>query len=651
MSVEKRYKLKPRPVPEKIYYDLDEEQKNAVLNSDGRSIVIAGPGSGKTRVVTYKIVHLISQGVSPSKILLMTFTRAAAKEMIDRAKMVTGRDLKEMVAGTFHSVCNYFLKKYAIHLGYRNDYTILDRHDSAVLMGHARTKVLERLPKEFKKKVPKKEVLLSIYSYMMNILSSLETAVKKKNPMFYDISDVIGEIFGEYSIEKRNQNVMDYDDLLVNFLRLLQENSKIRRNLSERFKWILVDEFQDTNIVQYMIVEHLSEVHGNVFVVGDDAQSIYSFRGARFENVNDFINGGDTKVFRIQTNYRSTESIVELINHLIPTGAVPKKLKAVRGKGKKPVLVKTFDEEEQANFVGQRIEELVDEGFNYGDIAILYRSHYSSIRLEMELSVRGIPYKVLSGLRFTELAHIKDILAFLKVVQNPRDVVSWVRVAKLFDGVGDKTASKLAEIAVRYSDTGLDPFSAIDSVGSSRKTSLSTLKHIFENITNLSRPSDMIREILGVFYEEYLFMRYEDARDRKNDVLKLADLAARYENVDRFLSDLLTTEDFATEEYVDSDKVTLTTVHQAKGLEWKVVFVVSVNPGDFPSGMALMDGNLEEEERLFYVAITRAKDLLYIIYQALGTERPYVGNFIKFARGVDFVEKIPKELVEVWEIC
>ncbi len=646
----KKYVLKPRPVPQKIFTDLDNEQQNAVVNSSGRSIVIAGPGSGKTRVVTYKIVHLISQGVPPSRIMLVTFTRAAAKEMIERAKVATGRDLEEMVAGTFHSVCNLFLRKYATRLGYESNYTILDRDDSKTMMKHARAIVLERLPKELRKNIPKEGLLLHIHSYMMNTLSNFEKALKDLAPYFMEISSIIAEIFAEYNLEKKKQNTMDYDDLLVNFLRLLKEYPKIAERLSERFEWILVDEFQDTNIVQYYIVEELAKVHGNIFVVGDDAQSIYSFRGARFENVMDFMKIEGTKVFKIQTNYRSTGNIVKLVNALLPRSAVPKILRATREGGVKPVVVTTMDSRDQAMFVGQRIEELLEEGVPPREIAVLYRSNYMSLDIQLDLSARSIPFRVLAGRSFLELAHIKDVLAFLRIVQNPKDVVSWVRAAKLFEGVGDRTASKLAQLASKYVDSGLDYTEAIKQVRASRKTTLSKMEEILSEIKEMSSPEEMINTVLSHFYSDYLLMRYEDAYEREKDLEKLSELASRYNSLERFLSDLSLTEEISPEIYEDKEKVTLTTIHQAKGLEWNTVFVVSVNPGDLPNAKAIQEGHLDEEERLFYVAITRAKERLYIIKQALGTAMPYVGNSIRFARDLDFIERIPEDLVEFWEV-
>ncbi len=646
-----KYVLKPRPVPEVIYKNLDEEQKNAVVNSKGRSIVIAGPGSGKTRVITYKIVHLISQGVSPSEIMLVTFTRAAAKEMIDRIRSVTGRDLSDMTAGTFHSVSNAILRKYAKLLGYESNYTILDKDDAKTLMGHARSTVLEKLPLDVKKAVPRPEPLLSIHSYSMNTLCSIEEAVRKKNPKFFSVIDVIKDIFQVYSEEKIRQNVMDYDDLLVNLLRLLEENPEIEERLSSRYRWILVDEFQDTNIVQYEIIERLSKVHGNVFVVGDDAQSIYSFRGARFENVEDFINRGNTLVFKIQTNYRSTDKIVDLINRMIPRRAVEKKLRAVRKGTKKPVLVETFDENEQTMFVVQKIEELVSDGVSPNDIAVLYRSHNLSMRLQLELATRRIPHKILSGLRFTETAHVKDVLAFLKIIQNPLDMISWMRASKLFSGVGEATASKVAKRVASAIEEGKDYLESLRGFRGRASEGISKLGEVLRALRKEEKPSEMIDTVLEEFYMDHLEYTYENARERIEDLRILSDIASKYESLERFLSDITTAEDVGPALRDDSeDKITLSTVHQAKGLEWKVVFVISVNHGDFPNYLALKEGNLDEEERLFYVAITRAKDELYIVYQALGSKNPYIGNSIAWSRGQSFVERIPEDLVEFWEV-
>ncbi|AIY88826.1 MULTISPECIES: ATP-dependent helicase [unclassified Thermotoga] len=646
----KEYRIRPKEANLSFLEDLDEEQRKAVVESEGRCIVIAGPGSGKTRVITYKIAYLLANGVDPSRILLVTFTRAAAREMVERAKTVTGRELSEMLAGTFHHVCNYFLRKYAPYVGLERNYSILDREDAESLMRHARSKYLERKSKEERKNFPQPSVLMAIYSYMKNTLKSLRESIVVKNPKFLDLKEEISEIFDLYEQEKRSQNVVDYEDLLFYAYRLLEENKEIRDREAERFLWVLVDEFQDTNYVQYRIVEHLSSKHGNVLAVGDDAQSIYSFRGARYENVEDFIKVSGTKIFKIQTNYRSTESIVKFINAMLPKKSVPKELKPVKKDGMKPVVVKTWNRYEEARFVSQRILELIEEGFKPEEIAVLYRSHSHSLELQMELVRSRIDFRVLSGPRFTESAHVKDVLSFLRIVQNPRDKSAWLRTAKLFYGIGDRTASKIADLASAYVEEGLDPFQELKKVSFSGE--YSRFIDILDQIRKLDSPGEMIERVLSSFYSEYLEARYPDFREREMDLERLVEIASRYTSLESFLTDLAVTENVEIEREISQKegKVTLTTVHQAKGLEWRVVFVISVNPGDFPNYFAISEGNLDEEERIFYVAITRAKEQLYISYQVTGTSYPYRGNRFIMRSGENFIDRIPLELVEFWEV-
>lgn len=620
--------------------ELDQEQKQAVLCSSGRSIVIAGPGSGKTRVITYKLLHLLKSGIKPSEILLVTFTRAAANEMIERARTLTGMDLEEITAGTFHHVCNLILRKYASKVGLSHNFSILDEEDSKNLIGHVRTIVLEREGEM--KHFPTHSVLQKIFSYCANTMTSLREAILKLNTKFAEYEDVIEKIYTEYVIEKRNQNCVDYDDLLIFAVHILQQDSSVRTRESSKYKWILVDEFQDTNILQLDLIELLSTVHGNVVVVADDSQSIYSFRGARYENVRDFMNVPNTKLFKIQTNYRSDESIVNLVNHVIPKRSVPKTLRAVRPGGRKPIVVETNDKEEEARFVTREILKLIEGGFEPGGIAVLYRSHSHSLDLQIELSKSQIDFKILSGIRFTETAHVKDVLAFLKIFQNGRDKISWGRVARLFPGVGAKTAANLAEYASQVSET--KTVVEIIKDFSNRKPQLREMAELLSKMSEKETVSDKIYTIYEKFYSQYLEDNYPDSRDRQMDIERLIQVAQRYRSLERFLSDLTLNE--AEENDVHSkNKITLTTVHQAKGLEWDVVFVLSVNPGDFPSYYALIDGNLDEEERIFYVAVTRSKKLLYILKQKFSSA-PYM----YWTSGIDFVKKIPPRLVEYLDL-
>lgn len=390
--------------------ELDEEQREAVIKSEGRSIIVAGPGSGKTRVITYKIAYLLNNGVEPENILLVTFTRAAAREMIERVKNVTNRNIDKMLAGTFHHVCNSILRKYATLLDYKNNYSILDKEDSKDLLKMAKSEYIKEISDNYK--LPKEEVIMKIISYSCNTLTSLRESILERAPYLLNFERDIEQIWSIYIQLKKDMNAMDYDDLLVNTLVLFKTHPEVLNKCSSQFKYVLVDEFQDTNKIQIELVEALSSVHGNLIVVGDDSQSIYSFRGALFKNVKDFIEDERTKVFKIQSNYRSTSDIVGLINHLIPSNSVPKVLKPKRKSYLKPFVVETFDDLEQADAVVKIIEDKLKEGLDYKDIAVLYRSHSLSMVLQQKLDSKGIPYRILSGLRFIETAHIKDILAF-----------------------------------------------------------------------------------------------------------------------------------------------------------------------------------------------------------------------------------------------
>ncbi|RLL82188.1 ATPase AAA [Petrotoga sp. HWH.PT.55.6.1] len=634
---------------------MDEEQREAVIKSEGRSIIVAGPGSGKTRVITYKIAYLLNNGVEPENILLVTFTRAAAREMIERVKNVTNRNIDKMLAGTFHHVCNSILRKYATLLDYKNNYSILDKEDSKDLLKMAKSEYIKEISDNYK--LPKEEVIMKIISYSCNTLTSLRESILERAPYLLNFERDIEQIWSIYIQLKKDMNAMDYDDLLVNTLVLFKTHPEVLNKCSSQFKYVLVDEFQDTNKIQIELVEALSSAHGNLIVVGDDSQSIYSFRGALFKNVKDFIEDERTKVFKIQSNYRSTSDIVGLINHLIPSNSVPKVLKPKRKSYLKPFVVETFDDLEQADAVVKIIEDKLKEGLDYKDIAVLYRSHSLSMVLQQKLDSKGIPYRILSGLRFIETAHIKDILAFLKVLNNPLDKISWSRILKLFPGIGNKTASKIYEEI----ETGIgkspergqgeenDNISNIlkETEINKFKTPLELLTKLFDN--KESSPDELIDTIYKDFYQEYSFLTYADSKSRNMDIERFSEIASRYDSVSAFIEDLTLSEEIGVipaSRDKDENKLTLTTIHGAKGLEWKVVILISVNPGDFPNGLAIKEQKLDEEERLFYVAITRAKNELYILKQLTGTTNPYLKNSFYFVKKEnDFIKKIPEETV------
>jgi len=633
--------------PSFLENELDEEQREAVIKSEGRSIIVAGPGSGKTRVITYKIAYLLNNGVKPENILLVTFTRAAAREMIERVKKVTNRNMDKMLAGTFHHVCNSILRKYATILDYKNNYSILDKEDSKDLLKMAKSEYVKEISDNYK--LPKEEVIMKIISYSCNTLTSLRESILERAPYLLNFERDIEQIWGIYTQLKKDMNAMDYDDLLVNTLVLFKTHPEVLNKCSSQFKYVLVDEFQDTNKIQIELVEALSSVHGNLIVVGDDSQSIYSFRGALFKNIKDFIEDDRTKIFKIQSNYRSTSDIVGFINHLIPSNSVPKALKPIRKSYLKPFIVETFDDLEQADAVTKIIEDKLKEGLDYKDIAVLYRSHSLSMVLQQKLDSKGIPYRILSGLRFIETAHIKDILAFLKVLNNPLDKISWMRVLKLFPGIGNKTASKIYEEIEIQINEEYDNISSI-----LKETEINKFKAPLELLTKLfekkeSSPDELIDIIYQDFYQEYSFLTFTDSKSRNMDIERFSEIASQYHSVNAFIEDLTLSEEIgvmATNRNKDENKLTLTTIHGAKGLEWKVVILISVNPGDFPNGLAIKEQKLDEEERLFYVAITRAKNELYILKQLTGTTNPYLKNSFYFVKKEnDFIKKIPEGMV------
>lgn len=633
--------------PDFLKNELDSEQQNAVIKSKGHSIIIAGPGSGKTRVITYKIAYLIYQGLEPKDILLVTFTRAAAKQMIERAKNVVNNDLKGLIAGTFHHVCNLILRKFCKKLGYENNYTILDSEDSKDLMKIIRKEYLDEINLETKN-FPKETIIMKIISYSMNTLKSIRETIGEIAPYLMSYEKDIESIFTKYSEAKRDINAMDYDDLLINTAMLLKTNKEILNSISNKFKYVLVDEFQDTNKIQLEIVEALSSIHGNLIVVGDDAQSIYSFRGARYENIEEFIKKDKTNLFKIQTNYRSTPDIVNLINNMIPENSVKKDLKSVRKEYLLPNIIETHDDLEQMDAVRKIINDKLDEGISLNDIAILYRSHALSMSLQQTLDRAQIPYNLLSGRRFIETAHIKDTLAFLKLLQNPYDRISWIRVLKLFPGVGVKTALRSYYIIIETLRSNKDIFEALNKANIKNKDAYTLLKKLYEK--SEEKPETLIYDILEEYYREYSNMTFRNAPSRNADIERFAEISSRYENLSEFLEDMVLSETIevkGAEKDYNKEELTMTTVHGAKGLEWKIVIIISVNPGDFPNGMAIKEKKLNEEERLFYVAITRAKDELYMLKQLTGTTNPYMRNsFVFIKKENDFISKIPKEIIK-----
>jgi len=697
----RKYTLK-RDKPQKQYkvaYEdqLNQEQLDVVMAGEGPMLVIAGAGSGKTRTLTYRVSRLIEDGVDPADILIVTFTNKASREMLSRVEQLVTTDTRRIWGGTFHSIGNRLLRRYADSIGYRSNFSILDSEDAKEMMESA---VSSLGIKTLEKRFPKGDVLLDIYSFLINTRTPLELHLEQNYPHFMMYGTEIVDVFRRYKDRKRDANAMDFDDLLVFWKVLLDDHEEVSAALKRRFRHVLVDEYQDTNKLQADIIDAMASERRNVMVVGDDAQSIYSFRGASFENILTFpLRFPDASIYKLETNYRSTRQILRLANASIAANRFQfrKELQAVRGDGPDPAVVGVDDVYEQASFIAQRILELRDEGEKLSEIAVLYRSHYQSLELQMELSRRLIPYEIRSGVRFFEQAHIKDVVAYLKIVTNARDELSWKRALKLYPKIGEKTA---AEVWARiYTATNpLDAFLRGPAAGAyppgrGVAPSLDSFRDVLRliSVDAMKRnPSETIRLIVERGYGDYARSKFANAQARLDDLEQLSQYALRYDDVERFLDEVALANPIAGEDVAvvgpEDEKIVLSSVHQAKGLEWRIVFVIWLADGRFPSQRALrVPGGIvrippnrlhealpllegatqdapvidaegtrelvipgeEEERRLFYVAVTRAQQELYLVFPVMARDRAGMDILMEPSR---FVRELPGDSYEKWVI-
>lgn len=667
--------------------ELNDEQFRVVTAKPQASLVVAGAGSGKTRAITYRVAYLIEQGVSPQRILLATFTNRAAKEMLRRVESLTGsQNVHRVWGGTFHRIANLILRRHAVSIGFGTNYSILDSEDARDFINVC---IDEAAIDTTKKRFPKAEVVQGIISYANNTDLPIENVIAGKYPYFEMLTEQIKRVDLVYRSRKQERNVMDYDDLLLNVKRLLVQKQEIADIYAKQFQHILVDEYQDTNRLQAEIIDLLAVKHRNVMVVGDDAQSIFAWRGAEFTNIYEFPKRyPEAALYKLETNYRSTPEILALANTSIACNRkqFPKTLVAVkRSRDSKPALVPCSDVEQQSVFVASRILELRDEGTTLEDIAVMYRSHYHSIELQLELTRRNIPYRVQSGVRFFEQAHIKDVISYLRIIVNPRDELAWKRILKMIPGVGNATANRIYESMMLHDGGMAEPRALAGEsditpgVESPSKSLAVRLLHATPRLKekqtwksfivllemlvadeNRDNPAKQIELILTHGYEQYLLENYENADARLEDLKGLAAYANRYRSTDDFLSELalLSTERFKEpqplvgEEVIsggeEDELLTLTSVHQAKGLEWKAVFIIWVAEGKFPSRRSLREIESEEEERrLWYVALTRAKDELYLTYPLMISDYNRQTVLQKPSR---FITECPPALFEIWNL-
>jgi DNA helicase-2/ATP-dependent DNA helicase PcrA len=646
--------------------ELNEQQCAAVTAPPGPALVIAGAGSGKTRTLTYRVAYLLEQGIPPDRILLLTFTNKAAGEMMRRVNDLLGQELNNLWGGTFHSIGNRILRTHAQLLGYGRDFTIMDREDAKHLIA---TCVAEAEIDVKATRFPKPEVLGDIFSLALNKQKSVAEILGTEYGYFDTLAPQIEDVWKRYVARKLATNAMDFDDLLVLWLKLLQEHADVRELYQRRFQFILVDEYQDTNKLQSDLIDLLAARTKNVMVVGDDAQSIYAWRGANFQNIIRFPDRyPGAKIYKIETNYRSTPEILTVANAAIAANVAQyaKELAPARKSGMKPVLVACQDAAQQAAFVAQRALELRDEGVALNNMAVLYRSHFHALELQLELTRRNIPFSITSGIRFFEQAHIKDVTAYLKLVTNPRDELAFKRLVLLLPGVGGKGAEKLWHCySTQSRTTDHAPRSAIATalqgcVKSVPKKATLAWAQFATTISQLEAPdirtsaAKMIPLVIEAGYDDYLKENFANYRTRLDDLKQLAIFAQQFNTVEDFLTQmaLLTNVEAEDEQQTqnrDDEKIRLSTIHQAKGLEFDVVFSIMLCDGLFPSARsAETDEGLEEERRLFYVTITRAKNELYLCYPLL--RAGYGNTGITMQQPSRFLEEIPKNCVDEWNL-
>src|SRR5579883_67719 len=663
----------------KVKYEkeLNAAQFEAVKHTNGPALVIAGAGTGKTRTLTYRVARLVEQGVDPQSILLLTFTRRAAQEMLRRAAALLHDSKAENVAGgTFHSFANLTLRKYANLIGFTNDFSILDQGDAHDSINLLRTQMgLATARRRF----PRKTTLGAMISLAVNRMTTVEDVVETDFPHFIEDLGEILRLSEAYHAYKRRSNTMDYDDLLTDLVLLLETNEKVRETLAKKYRYVMVDEYQDVNRLQARIVELLSSpslsdegrARANVMVVGDDAQSIYRFRGAEVENIFDFPKQyPGAAIIPLEENFRSTQPILTLTNHVISLASrrYEKELYTRNASGEIPQIVCAENEAQQSRYVVEKILEYRELGVSLKDIAVLFRSGYMSFDLELELQRANIPFQKFGGMKFIETSHVKDLTAMLRVVQNPKDAVSWYRILLLNDGEGPKTAERIvegvlqsglrraaaeAEAQAEGSEPSSDTRYPIPDtrVGASVEGLFSILKFVS---SDKMTPPEKVEHLIE-YYKPILRKKYDDYQKREKDIETFQLITERYRSLNPLLADLSL--DPPTESLSDMEEgarddelLTLSTIHSAKGLEWNTVIITNCLDGRFPSVHAARDPEeLEEERRLMYVAATRAKEHLIITYPTNLYDREAGIVLSKPSRFIDGL--VDRSLAEGWVIA
>ena len=634
--------------------DLNDEQFAAATAGDGPMLILAAAGTGKTRTLVYRVAYLVSQGVDPHRILLLTFTNRAAKEMLERAGRLIGMTSGIPWSGTFHHIANRILRRYASLIDYRSNYTIMDSDDSRTLMNNC-IKELKLQSKEF----PKKDVLLHVLSNSANSETSLEDAISEHFAEHDVDQNAVQRVIELYIQKKRELDAMDFDDMLTNCLKLLREHEHVRQRYAEQFQYVLVDEYQDTNKIQAQLVDQLASYHRNVFVVGDDFQSIYSWRGADYHNIIFFKERyPDAQIYKLETNYRSVPEVLAVANETVDCSGHPeefrKTLRATRDTYKKPTVARLRDGDHQARYVVDKIKSFKRAGYKASDIVVLYRAHFHAMELQMALTRGHIPHVVTSGIRFFEQAHIKDVLSLLRILTCPEDALAFDRLLCLLPGVGPATAKRFwKKLGNRFdSDDPVKRKLLLESI--TRKEA----HERWERIDNVLRQfhseglrasgGKTVKAFVDEFYDTYVVDTFENSDSRLDDVQELALHFDKFDSIEESLSDiaLLTNLDAEADNISarSGDVVRLSTVHQAKGLEWPVVIIIWASEGMFPSARSVKESEEgeAEERRLFYVATTRAEDELVLCVPEVRRMRD---GGVMYCTPSRFVDELPDEII------
>jgi DNA helicase-2/ATP-dependent DNA helicase PcrA len=633
--------------------DLNPQQHAAATASGGAVLVVAGAGTGKTRTLIYRVSYLVETGVKPESIVLLTFTRRAAREMTTRAASLLDGRCKRVQGGTFHAFCLGILRRHANVIDLPNNFSILDAADAADVISVLRSRGGYHQSDE---RFPRKGTLQKMFSAVTNRDTSLDDLLADKYPQFVHLRDELEQLRREYRAYKQSHALMDFDDLLLRTLELFETSDDVRKQVAARCRHVLVDEYQDTNALQADLVRQFASVHGNVMVVGDDAQSIYRFRGADFRNIFQFPDQyADTRVLKLEQNYRSTQPILDLANHVIEQAdrSYDKTLFSDVKEGDLPAVVPAPDAQMESRFVAQMILQLREQGVPLDRIAVLFRSSHNAYDVEVALNQRNVPFVKYGGTKLSEAAHIKDVLAHLKVAENPMDAAAWNRILQLLHGIGPKTARDLIEWATEAAE---DPFVASEN-GPFSKRYISDLKKLFGTLRSIRDPDmplvEQVEAVLDYYQPILEDTYYEDYPKREPDLEHFVGLAEGYDDRQTFLAQLaldpieLTALDQEGAEE-DEPPLVLSTIHSAKGLEFHTVFLIRALEGNLPSRYALKEeGGVDEELRLFYVAITRAEENLFISYPMLKYQR-FRGEYLTDPSR--FITSIPDDVLEPVEL-